>query len=178
MKLGTVFFPPFLSCSLLFSPLAVQSLLQHESAAPSLASLAFSCVFSHALAPFPASSSRLAGPELSDFIRWQPLRRLPVDRACRFFCHLLAALNHAHARGIVHCDIKPENIRLDATCAHVVLTDWGLALSPGVKDEPVLRGTPRARWREGERPRAHSHLHTRPCSRTAAIGRHAAPVHE
>jgi len=85
---------------------------------------------------------QIEGPELSDFIRWQPLRRLPVDRACRFFCHLLAALNHAHARGIVHCDIKPENIRLDATCAHVVLTDWGLALSPGVKDEPVLRGTP------------------------------------
>ena len=33
-------------------------------------------------------------------------------QARRFFRHLVAALRHAHARGFLHCDVKPANVRL------------------------------------------------------------------
>jgi serine/threonine protein kinase len=38
--------------------------------------------------------------------------RLPERQARHFFRHLLAALRHAHARGFLHCDVKPANVRL------------------------------------------------------------------
>ena len=37
---------------------------------------------------------------------------LPERQARHFFRHLLAALRHAHARGFLHCDVKPANVRL------------------------------------------------------------------
>ena len=40
----------------------------------------------------------------------RPRPRSPQAR--RFFRHLLAALRHAHARGFLHCDVKPSNVRL------------------------------------------------------------------
>ena len=43
------------------------------------------------------------------------------------FGHLLAALRHAHSRGFVHCDVKPENVRLSVNCDRAVVVDWGLA---------------------------------------------------
>lgn len=47
--------------------------------------------------------------------------------ACAFFCHILSALRHAHSRGFLHCDVKPQNVRLDRLCERAVLVDWGMA---------------------------------------------------
>jgi len=74
---------------------------------------------------------RVDGPELHDYIRAQPDGRLPPTVACRFLCQMLSALRHAHAHGVLHCDIKPANIRLSADCTHAVLTDWGFARQVG-----------------------------------------------
>ena len=57
---------------------------------------------------------------------------LPSHVAQRIFCQLLGALRHAHAAGFVHCDVKPENVRLHAgslepDALHAVLLDWGYA---------------------------------------------------
>lgn len=62
-----------------------------------------------------------------DTIR-QTLRRerlLPVDRAVRITCEVLDALAYAHANGIAHRDIKPDNIVLSPDGA--ILVDLGIA---------------------------------------------------
>ena len=59
------------------------------------------------------------GPDLQQHIQSQPGGALAEVDACRFVCHILAALRHAHDRGFMHCDVKPSNIRLNASCDKV-----------------------------------------------------------
>ena len=85
---------------------------------------------------------RIDGPELTDFIEIQPLRRISAPVARVFFSHILSALQHAHTRGLIHCDVKPGNVRLNAACDRAVLTDWGLARRVGSQTDPIRCGTP------------------------------------
>ncbi|MDP2307621.1 MAG: protein kinase [Pseudomonadota bacterium] len=84
---------------------------------------------------------------------WNQLRRLLLD--------LLAALAHAHARGVLHRDIKPDNVifsSFDDSRPGVKLTDFGLAFALEVegRDRTVVTGTPaymapeqfRREWRD------------------------------
>ncbi|ABT15833.1 hypothetical protein FR483_N548R [Paramecium bursaria Chlorella virus FR483] len=41
---------------------------------------------------------------------------------------MIGALSHAHARNVVHRDIKPDNIFIDDSLADAVLADWGFAV--------------------------------------------------
>jgi serine/threonine-protein kinase len=47
----------------------------------------------------------------------------------KFIADILAGLEHAHNRGIVHCDIKPENILISAVSTNYLarISDFGLA---------------------------------------------------
>ncbi|MBI2900535.1 MAG: serine/threonine protein kinase [Planctomycetes bacterium] len=71
--------------------------------------------------------------------------RLPIREALETVVDVAEALNYAHSQGILHLDVKPDNILRDI-CGHVFLTDFGLAMeisvaaSKGVA-ESVL-GTP------------------------------------
>ena len=53
------------------------------------------------------------------------LSTLPVEEAIRLASEVASGLAHAHEQGIVHRDVKPENILLSGDSA--VLTDFGIA---------------------------------------------------
>ena len=52
--------------------------------------------------------------------------RLPPEEAVRLVRQVASALEAAHALGLVHRDVKPENILLDAD-GNALLTDFGIA---------------------------------------------------
>jgi serine/threonine-protein kinase len=74
-----------------------------------------------------------------------PSRRiLPVKTALSILRQLLEALEYAHGRGVIHLDVKPENILL-CTPAHIpIITDFGISRMVGHPNcaSPVLRGSP------------------------------------
>jgi serine/threonine protein kinase len=51
---------------------------------------------------------------------------LPPDEAVRMVCEVASALGAAHAVGLVHRDVKPENILLDGE-GNALLADFGIA---------------------------------------------------
>src|SRR5919112_1748006 len=63
---------------------------------------------------------------------------VPFDTARRILREAALALGHAHKRGIVHRDVKPANIMLEAD-GRVVLTDFGI--SKALDSGSALTGT-------------------------------------
>ncbi len=53
---------------------------------------------------------------------------LPVEEALPLFGQLCAAVQHAHEHGIIHRDIKPQNVLVHQG-THIFLTDFGIAQS-------------------------------------------------
>ncbi|MEM9860453.1 MAG: serine/threonine-protein kinase [Myxococcota bacterium] len=58
--------------------------------------------------------------------RWNPDLRDPFEEAIRIAITICDALAYAHAKGIVHRDVKPSNIMLGSYGA-VYLLDWDIA---------------------------------------------------
>ena len=52
-------------------------------------------------------------------------RQLPVEDALEITRHVAAALGYAHARGVIHRDVKPENVMLHE--GEPMVTDFGIA---------------------------------------------------
>ena len=53
--------------------------------------------------------------------------RLAIDEARRIMRETADALSAAHQQGVIHRDVKPDNILLDGTRGRVVVTDFGIA---------------------------------------------------
>lgn len=69
---------------------------------------------------------------------------LPVDRAVEIAVAVLKGLGHAHANGVVHRDIKPDNIQL-LTSGEIKITDFGIArltFQPNLTMDGQVFGTP------------------------------------
>ena len=64
------------------------------------------------------------GQTLKDMIRQQGC--ISPDTAIRMTIRILAAVDHAHRNGIVHRDIKPQNILVDSD-GRVKVADFGIA---------------------------------------------------
>lgn len=73
-------------------------------------------------------------------------RRLPYDTALPLIAEVADALEYAHREGVVHRDVKPENILLSE--GHAVVSDFGIAkavssaVGPGLTQTGFPVGTP------------------------------------
>jgi alpha-tubulin suppressor-like RCC1 family protein/tRNA A-37 threonylcarbamoyl transferase component Bud32 len=65
---------------------------------------------------------------------------LPPDEAERFLHDIASALAYAHAQGVVHRDVKPENIFLDEQTGRAMLSDFGIALSADQESRLTMTG--------------------------------------
>ncbi|GLC25434.1 protein kinase domain-containing protein [Roseisolibacter agri] len=63
------------------------------------------------------------GESLRDRLRRES--QLPIDDALRLAAEVASALGYAHAQGIVHRDVKPENVLLAS--GHAIVADFGIA---------------------------------------------------
>jgi serine/threonine-protein kinase len=86
-----------------------------------------------------------------EYVDGRPLSELaplPEARAIAVVRAVLAALAYAHGRGVVHRDVKPQNILVDASSGAVKITDFGIArllgdADPGITALGQVIGTPR-----------------------------------
>lgn len=76
-----------------------------------------------------------------EFLEGQTLRsildiegNIPVDRAVEITKQVCAGLAYAHLKGVIHRDIKPDNIQI-LPGGHVKITDFGIAR---LMEEPTL----------------------------------------
>ena len=72
------------------------------------------------------------GESLRD--RLARLGELPVEETVRILSELLDALAYAHGKGVIHRDIKPDNIMLAGR--HALLLDFGVAKAVTASAEP------------------------------------------
>ncbi len=54
---------------------------------------------------------------------------LPVHEAVAVASQVASALAHAHKRGVIHRDVKPANVLVDAESGRCLVTDFGIARS-------------------------------------------------
>src|SRR5712675_2240267 len=86
-----------------------------------------------------------------DFVEGQDLRsllleksKLAPEQAARIMLQICRALEAAHTEGVIHRDLKPQNIMVDAS-GRVYVMDFGIARSaylPGMTQTGALIGTP------------------------------------
>jgi hypothetical protein len=67
----------------------------------------------------------VTGGNLAELLAREP--RQPIEEARRILREIADALAYAHTRGVIHRDIKPDNILLDAASGRVMVTDFGIA---------------------------------------------------
>jgi len=82
------------------------------------------------------SMDYIEGRSLAEVIRRTPL---PAARAARYVKIIAEAIHYAHQQGILHRDLKPHNVLIDAQ-DEPRITDFGLARQINVESELTISG--------------------------------------
>ena len=68
-----------------------------------------------------------------EYVPGQSLRRMidshkkiPLEKTQRLMGQICDAISYAHKKGVIHCDIKPDNILLDEN-GDIIIVDFGIA---------------------------------------------------
>ena len=85
------------------------------------------------------------GPTLKQLIRQQPPEKpLAINRALDLTIQICSGLGYAHRAGLVHCDMKPQNVLLTPD-ERVKVTDFGIARAMSeatAQSRELVWGTP------------------------------------
>ena len=67
---------------------------------------------------------------------------LAASEAVRVLREVAWALGHAHSQGLVHRDVKPDNILIETGSGRALVMDFGIAAAEGTSDQGGVAGTP------------------------------------
>jgi serine/threonine protein kinase len=81
----------------------------------------------------------VAGNDLAHEARNRPFS---FDETASCMADIASALNYAHSRNVIHRDVKPSNILIDAATKQPYITDFGLACITDESSEQAIAGTP------------------------------------
>ena len=91
-----------------------------------------------------------------DLLRGQPLSRqaskAELPQIVEWLLQISDGIQHAHSAGVVHCDLKPDNIMITDN-GRAVITDFGLAQSSGDGSVGTIAGS--APWMAPEQVDEH-----------------------
>ncbi len=77
----------------------------------------------------------LSGGDLQNAVR---KRAIPLSQALNYVEQICAGLGHAHRNGVIHRDIKPQNLLLTGDLVTVKIADFGVARF-SLADSPITR---------------------------------------
>lgn len=81
---------------------------------------------------------------VTEYVEGQSLSRLmplPPMQTVDYALQIAAALAHSHANGVIHCDVKPDNIMVDHE-GRVKLLDFGISAPGGASGDGDVLGSP------------------------------------
>ncbi len=81
----------------------------------------------------------MPGGDLLQLCRARPNNALPLDEALFYFKQACEALAYAHGKGIIHRDIKPNNLLLSADHLTLKIADFGVAKITTGEDTEITR---------------------------------------
>jgi serine/threonine-protein kinase len=85
----------------------------------------------------------MSGGDLMKFARTKPKQTLGLAETLYYFKQICDGLSHAHACGVIHRDLKPDNFLLSADWRTIKIADFGVAKNNVADSSPITRvGTP------------------------------------
>src|SRR6266446_7607161 len=85
----------------------------------------------------------MSGGDLMNYARTKPKQSLGLAETLFYFKQICDGLSHAHTCGVIHRDLKPDNLLLSADWRTIKIADFGVAKTTEAEYSPITRvGTP------------------------------------